>query len=671
MEPLLPERWRTLPGWVENVVAVVAVLLLLVGEWLPLGPGAGFGHNLVFVVTIIGTLMTFFLVFLTFYDRLLQWALEYKHLFLMLPVALVLMGTVSWLGFDAVFGWLPKSVRLNTTVARVAHAFPGFGREFMPPFDEGSYLYMPTTMPHASLGEALELLQQMDASIKMIPEVEEVVGKIGRVESPLDPAPVSMIETLITYKPEYRTGPHGAQVRQWRKHIRTPRDIWTEITRAASLPGLTSAPELMPINTRIVMLQTGMRAPMGLKVRGPDLDTIETVGLRLEELLRQVPSIRPETVFAERIVGKPYLEIDLDREAIGRYGLAIEDVQQVIQVGIGGITLTRTVEGRERYPVRVRYMREERDSVEALYTIVIPTPGGEQIPLESVASIRYVRGPQVIRSEDTSLTGYVIFARQPDFAETDVVEQAQAFLQEKLARGEFVLPAGTSYAFTGSYENQVRSEQRLTLLLPLALALIVVLLYLQFQRVETTLIIYTGVAVAVSGGFILIWLYNQSWFMDFDWMGTSMRELFQIGPTHMSVAVWVGFIALIGIATDDGVVMATYLKQRFEQAPTDTIEAIRQRVREAGGRRVRPCLMTTATTLLALLPVVTSQGRGADVMVPMAIPSLGGMAIELVTLFVVPVLYCASEEVRWHVAQFKARHAVEASTPREGTPSGT
>ncbi|MEO1271767.1 MAG: efflux RND transporter permease subunit, partial [Myxococcota bacterium] len=231
--------------------------------------------------------------------------------------------------------------------------------------------------------------------------------------------------------------------------------------------------------------------------------------------------------------------------------------------------------------------------------------------------------------------------------------------------------AGTSYAFTGSYENQVRSEQRLTLLLPLALALIVVLLYLQFQRVETTLIIYTGVAVAVSGGFILIWLYNQSWFMDFDWMGTSMRELFQIGPTHMSVAVWVGFIALIGIATDDGVVMATYLKQRFEQAPTDTIEAIRQRVREAGGRRVRPCLMTTATTLLALLPVVTSQGRGADVMVPMAIPSLGGMAIELVTLFVVPVLYCASEEVRWHVAQFKARHAVEASTPREGTPSGT
>ena len=596
-----------------------------------------------------------FLVFLKFYDRLLQWALEYKMLFLTVPAALMLFGAVSWLGFDAVFGWLPQSVRMNKTVTQVAHAFPGFGREFMPPFDEGSYLYMPTTMPHASFGEALELLQQMDASIKMIPEVEEVVGKIGRVDSPLDPAPVSMIETVITYKPEYRTEPDGTRVRQWRDHIRAPGDIWTEITRAASLPGLTSAPELMPINTRIVMLQTGMRAPMGLKVRGPDLETIEKVGLRLEELLREVPSVRAETVFAERIVGKPYLEIDLDREAIGRYGLTIEDVQQVIQVGIGGMTLTRTVEGRERYPVRVRYMREERDSVEALRKVFVPTPGGEQIPLESVASMRYVRGPQVIKSEDTFLTGYVIFDRQPDMAETDVVEQAQAFLQEKISSGEFVLPAGVSYAFTGSYENQVRSEKRLALLVPLALALIFVLLYLQFRRVGTTVIIYTGVAVAVSGGFILIWLYNQAWFMDFNWMGASMRDLFQIGPTNMSVAVWVGFIALVGIATDDGVVMATYLKQRFDQAPTDTIEAIRLRVREAGGRRVRPCLMTTATTLLALLPVVTSQGRGADVMVPMAIPSLGGMAIELITLFVVPVLYCASEEARFYIARLKAR----------------
>ena len=578
------------------------------------------------------------------YPSLLRAILRHKLLFLVLPAAIFAFGMMAWLGFDRLFGFLPQAVRTTRPVAAVAHAFPGFGREYMPPFDEGSYLYMPTTMSHASIGEVLGMLSDMDAAIAQIPEVDRVVGKLGRADTALDPAPLAMIETVITYKPEFRVAEDGERIRQWRDHIRSPRDIWDAIVSAAERPGLTTAPTLMPINARIVMLQSGMRAPMGIKVHGPTLEAIEAFGLQLEEILQTVPAVRAETVFADRVVGKPYLEIDIDREAIGRYGLSIVDVQQVLQVALGGMTLTRTVEGRERYPVRVRYMREERDSIEALDHVSVPTPNGEQIPLTQLAQIRYVRGPQMIKSEDTFLTSYVLFDRDRDVAEVEAVEQAQAAIESRIDSGELVVPAGVNFDFSGSYENQLRSERSLMLLIPVALALVFILLYLQFHRVAVSAIIYSGVAVAVSGGFVLLWLYGQPWFLDFSVMGTSMRDLFQVGTVNMSVAVWIGFIALVGIATDDGVVISTYLKQRFEQEPPTTIEEVRARTLEAGVRRVRPCLMTTATTILALLPVITSQGRGSDVMVPMALPSVGGMTIELMTLFVVPALFCALEE---------------------------
>jgi Cu(I)/Ag(I) efflux system membrane protein CusA/SilA len=644
--PLLSTTLNKRMTLAEIIAAVVAVALLLTEDWLPLGRGKGILVNLLFVGVLIASVMGAFRLFESLYPRLLGGILRRKLLFLLFPAGILLFGTTAWLGFETVFGFLPQSVRLSRPVSTVARAFPGFGREYMPPFDEGSYLYMPTTMPHASIGEVLGMLSEIDAAIAQIPEVQRVVGKLGRADSALDPAPVSMIETVITYKPEYRMQENGERVRQWRDHIRSPRDIWNEIVRAAERPGVTGAPLLMPINARIVMLQSGMRAPMGIKVHGPSLEAIEAFGLRLEEILKTVPSVRPETVFADRVVGKPYLEIDLNREAIGRYGLTIVDVQNVLQVALGGMTLTRTVEGRERYPVRVRYMREERDSIEALGRVFVPTPGGEQIPLALLGDIRYARGPQVIKSEDTFLTSYVLFDRRPDIAEVGAVEQARSVIQSRIDSGELIVPAGVSFAFAGSYENQVRSEKRLMMLIPVALALVFILLYLQFHRVATSVIIYTGVAVAVSGGFTLLWLYGQPWFLDFELLGTPMRDLFQVGTVNLSVAVWIGFIALVGIATDDGVVMSTYLKQRFEQEPPQSVEEVRQRTLEAGTRRVRPCLMTTATTILALLPVITSQGRGADIMVPMALPSVGGMTIELLTLFVVPALYCALEEQR-------------------------
>jgi Cu(I)/Ag(I) efflux system membrane protein CusA/SilA len=483
---------------------------------------------------------------------------------------------------------------------------------------------------------------------------------------------MSMIETVINYKSEYLTDesgrrlrfryddetdefirdaqgrlipdPNGMPFRQWRDHIHSPDDIWEEIVQAAQLPGTTSAPKLQPIAARIVMLQSGMRAPMGIKVKGPDLETIQEVGFQLEKFLKEVPSVMAEAVIADRIVGQPYLEIEIDRDAIARYGISVQQVQDVIEIAIGGRMITTTVEGRERYPVRVRYLRELRDSIESLGGILVPSPTGAQIPLRELSVINYVQGPMVIKSEDTFLVGYVLFDMKPGFAEVDVVEQARDYLKLKEASGELEIPAGVSYTFAGSYENQIRSERKLRVVLPLALFAIFMIIYFQFHRVPVTLIIFSGILVAWSGGFIMLWLYQQDWFLNVSVFGTNLRDLFQVHPYNLSVAVWVGFLALFGVTTDDGVLQATYMDQSFALRRPDTVRRIREAVVEAGKRRIRPCLMTTATTILALIPVLTSTGRGSDIMVPMAIPSFGGMTIEIISLFIVPTLYCALEE---------------------------
>jgi Cu(I)/Ag(I) efflux system membrane protein CusA/SilA len=536
-------------------------------------------------------------------------------------------------------------------------------------------------MVHASIGEAMDVLSKQDMALRSIPEVDSVVGKIGRAETPLDPAPVSMIETVINYKPEYITNkdgrrvkfqydkktasfvrddfgeligdPHGRPYRQWRDEIKSPDDIWKEITKVTQMQGTTSAPKLQPIAARIVMLQSGMRAPMGVKIKGPTLEVIEKVGLDVERFLKEVPSVEPAAVFADRIVGKPYLEIIPDRKALARYGVPMRAFQDVVEIAIGGRKVTTTVEGRERFPVRVRYQRELRDQIETLEKILVPAADGAQIPIIEVAELSYVRGPQVIKSEDTFLTGYVLFDMKSGNAEVDVVEQCQAYLQDKIESGQFVLPPGVNYTFAGNYENQIRSQKTLAVVLPLALFIIFLILYFQFKSAITTSLVFSGILVAWSGGFLMIWFYSQSWFLDFEVFGVNMQNLFQIHPINLSVAVWVGFLALFGIASDDGVVMATYLEQSFRDHEHDTIEHIREATVLAGKRRVRACLMTTATTILALLPILTSTGRGSDVMVPMAIPSFGGMTIEVLTMLVVPVLYCTVQEFKLKVSSSK------------------
>lgn len=658
---------------VVNVLAILIVVYFLTKHWLPLGIEAGILLNLLFVGILIFGVLGLFKIFIKNYPRLLSWTLENKSKFLISVAGIVFSGVFIWLGVENTVGKIiPEFAKNNKTYSTIIHNFPGLGKEFMPSLDEGSFLFMPTTMPHASIGEALDVIQKLDKQIKSIPEVDLVVGKLGRAESPLDPAPVSMVETIVNYKPEYNVDANGNKInykfengdykrdsegnlvedengipfRNWRPEIKSPDDIWKEIVKVAKIPGTTSAPKLQPIAARIVMLQSGMRAPIGIKVKGPDLETIEKFGLELEKLLKEVPSVEPASVFADRIVGKPYLEIRINRDEIARYGISIQQVQNVIEVAIGGKTITTSVEGRERYPIRVRYQRELRDDIESLKKILVPTPEGIQIPLIQLASVEYVRGPQVIKSEDTFLVGYVLLDKKEGFAEVEVVEEANRFLQSKIQSGELLVPKGVSYKFSGSYENQIRSEKKLAVVLPLALFIIFLILYFQFKSVSTTALVFSGILVAWSGGFLMIWLYDQSWFLNFSLLGFNLREVFNIFPVNLSVAVWVGFIALFGIATDDGVVMATYLEQSFKDKANLTKNQIRELVLEAGKRRIRPCLMTTATTLLALIPILTSTGRGSDIMVPMAIPSFGGMVIALVTLFVVPVLYSWIKEMK-------------------------
>ena len=655
--------------WWQTGLTALAIVLLLATYWRPLGFDRSVIPNIVFVVVVCFGLLGLFTLFKRYYSAILRWTLNNKAVFLTVPVTLMIIGLVIW---------------RNT------------GKEFMPALNEGSFLLMPTSLPHSGVAENKRVLQQLDMAVQSIPEILTVVGKAGRTESALDPAPLSMYENVIQYHPEYKVNESGEKqryrvdasgafilrsgqstrnpnndagnpeavvpsdfptetallipdedgeyYRNWRPEIRTPNDIWNEIVRVTKIPGVTSAPKLQPIETRLVMLQTGMRAPMGIKVKGQDLEKIEAFGMELETILKEAEGVKDEAVFADRIVGKPYLLIDLDREQLARYGITVEEAQKTIEVVVGGMPLTQTVEGRERYGVRIRYPRELRNDPEALKNILLNTAAGSQIPLNEVARIRYEKGPQMIKSEDTFLVGYVLFDKIDGFAEVDVVENARREIRKRIDSGDLVVPSGISFHFTGTYENQLRAEKTLQLVVPLSLLIIFLILYLQFRSVTTSLMVFTGIAVAFAGGFIMIWLYGQDWFMNFDLFGIRFRELLNIRTINLSVAVWVGFIALFGIATDDGVVMATYLTQTFQANTPETVKEIRDSVVQAGEKRIRPCLMTTATTLLALIPILTSTGRGSDIMIPMAIPAFGGMTIALITLFVVPVLFSTVKE---------------------------
>jgi Cu(I)/Ag(I) efflux system membrane protein CusA/SilA len=688
---LLDHRWsekrKEFPNYINIGITVLVATWYLSVEWLPLGAHNSEFANFLFVAGIVTVILIVLMSMVHFYEKILRWALLNKWKFLIIPAVTLFFGLLVWQGFDKIFGFIAtgaekagwKNFRNTAIWQGPVKTFPGTGKEFMPSLNEGSFLLMPTSMPHSSIEKNLGYIETLDKRLSTIPEVEVAVGKWGRVNSALDPAPIQMFENTINYRSEYildenghrmqfkvdRKGNYllkdntfynpqteafrvipsdslipdkkGEYFRQWRPKIKKPLDIWNEIVKVTDIPGLTSAPKLQPIETRLVMLSTGMRAPMGLKVYGPDLNTIEEAGMMFEKALKDVPSVKASAVFYDRAVGAPYLEIKLNREAMARYGMTVSNVQEILQVAVGGMTLSTSVEGRERFPLRVRYARELRDNPEDLKRILVPAMNGVQIPLGEIADIDYTRGAQMIRSENTFLVGYVIFDKLEGKAEVDVVEEATKVLKSKIDSGEIMLPPGVTYKFAGNYENQIRATKRLAIVIPVSLIFILLLLYFQFRTITASFIHFSGVFVAFSGGFIMFWLYGQDWFMNFPVAGLNLRDMFQMHTINLSVAVWVGFIALFGIATNDGVIMGTYIHQVFEEKKPATVHDVREAVVMAGKKRVRPAMMTTAVAVIALLPVLSSTGKGADIMVPMAIPMFGGMIIQVMTIFVVPL----------------------------------
>jgi Cu(I)/Ag(I) efflux system membrane protein CusA/SilA len=476
------------------------------------------------------------------------------------------------------------------------------GSEFMPPLDEGDLLYMPTTLPGVSAAKAKELLQQTDRIIASFPEVERVFGKVGRAETATDPAPLSMIETTITLRPRS----------EWREGMTTQKLI-AELDQAIRFPGLTNA-WTMPIKTRIDMLATGIKTPVGIKISGPDLSVLQRIGQDVETTLRSVPGTL--SVYAERAVGGNYLDFEIDRRRIARYGLTVGDVQDVIQTAIGGMNVTETVEGLERYPVSIRYRRELRQDLASLRRVLVPTPGGAQIPLGQLADFTIEKGPPSIKTENGRPNAWVYI----DLEGVDVgsyVAEARSALEEGME-----LPAGYALTWSGQYEYLERATARLLLIVPMTLGIIFVLLYLNFRRVSDTLMVIGCMPFALVGGVILLWL------LEYDF----------------SVAVGAGFLALAGLSAETGVIMLLFLNQARDAAlaagQLRTRQDLWEAVVQGATFRARPLLMTVASDGIGLLPIMWGAGTGSETMRRIAAPMVGGvLSATLVTLIVLPLLF--------------------------------
>jgi len=486
----------------------------------------------------------------------------------------------------------------------VASAYPlqRIGSEFMPPLDEGDLLYMPTTLPGLSITKAREILQQTDRIIATVPEVERVFGKIGRAETATDPAPLSMIETTITLKPRS----------EWRPGM-TPQKLIEELDGRIRFPGLTNA-WTMPIKTRIDMLSTGIKTPVGVKVAGPDLAVLEVLGERIEATLREVPGTK--SVYAERVVGGNYLDFDIDRAQVARYGLTVGDVQDVIQTAIGGMNISQTVEGLERYPINLRYSRELRDDLTSLRRVLVPSPSGAQIPLEQLATLRFEKGPPVVKTENARPNAWIYV----DLEEIDVgtyVGEAR-----KAVEAAVELPPGYTLQWSGQYEYLQRAQRRLALIVPIALGIIFVLLYLNFRRLSDVLLVLGCLPFALVGGLFLLFG------LDYDF----------------SVAVGAGFLALAGLSAETGVIMLLFLNQARDRAleagTLGSIEDLCRATVEGATARARPLLMTVASDVIGLLPIMWGAGTGSETMRRIAAPMVGGVVTAtLVTLVVLPVLF--------------------------------
>ena len=557
-----------------------------------------------------------------FYEPTLRLFLRFKRTFLAVPLLIFFFGMGAWIGLPKILSpvdqlakqYLGADFNGSQGYVDFKHTFTGLSSDDWIALDEGSWFYMPSLYPAASLSQAMETLQTQDAMIRRIPEVAEVLGKIGRVESALDPAPAAMIETYIMLKPRD----------QWRAGM-TETKIWDQINELATLPGITIADKLQPIEGRVVMLQSGIKASMAIRIYGDTLEGLADAAKAVAEKVKTHPMVNGDTVSPDIVLGKPYIEFEVDRTESARYGMTVRDVNEIIESALGGKIATTTVEGRERYGVQVRYQRDYRDDINELGEIPVVTNTGEVVPLGRLATVKTTWGPAMVNSEDARLVAHVAFAPRANVGPLETVERVMESLTNARQMGELVFPAGNfELEAVGSFENQIEANRKLMVIIPLVLLLNIFIIYLQFRRLPLTLIVFAGIPVAFGGGMIAC----------------------GIADIQLNTAVWVGFIALFGIAIDDGVVIATYLDQTLENRQLRKPSDIRDAVVEAGLKRIRPCLMTTFTTVIALLPVLLATGRGADVARAMAIPVFGGMVVELVTLFVVPVVYCGYLEMK-------------------------
>ena len=498
-----------------------------------------------------------------------------------------------------------RAVTLIGAVLLMASTVPVFlklGSEFMPPLYEGTFLYMPITLPGASVQTAQQILAIQDKIIMKVPEVESVFGKAGRALSATDPAPLEMIETIINLKPE----------KDWRPGM-TPAKLEAELDRLVRVPGVVNA-WTMPIKARVDMLSTGIRTPVGVKIFGPKLDGINDIGAQIEGAIGSVRGTR--NVFAERVTGGYYLDFKIKRDQIARYDLSIQDVQMVIETAIGGTNVTTTIEGRERFPVNIRYKRSYRSDINALKRTLIATPGGAQIPIEQVADISLTTGPTVIRTEQAQLLGYVYV----DVADRDIggyVEEAKRVVAQMVK-----LPEGYYLEWSGQYEYMLRAKERLKIVIPVTLLLVIVLLYFSTRSVAKIAIVLLAVPFSLIGAFWLIYLLGY----------------------NLSVAVWVGIIALAGVDAETGVVMLLYLDHAFEKAKVagrmNSLAHLQEAIEEGAVQRIRPKMMTVMAILMGLLPIMWSQGAGSDVMKRIAAPMVGGVVTSfLLELLIYPVIF--------------------------------
>jgi len=555
------------------------------------------------------------------YAGRLRLALQHKLLMLSIPAMIILLGLGAWVGLPTVLRPFEKvALSLGADLNEVPgyikakHAFTGLKSDDWIALDEGSWFYMPSLYPAASFSQAMQVLQTQDAMIKQIPEVENVLGKIGRVESALDPAPAAMIETYVMLKPRER----------WREGM-TERKIWDEINRTATMTGVTPASPLQPIEGRVVMLQSGIKASMAIRIYGDDLAGLSKASLAVAEQLKKHHYVNAGTVNPDIVMGKPYYEFDVDREQAARYGMTTMMVNQIVAAGLGGVDVTTTVEGRERYPVQIRYERSVRERLDELNKVAVVTHAGEIVPLDQLAHVTTTWGPGAINSEDARLVAHVAFAPSGATGDLETVETIMAALRASRERGDLKFPVGNfELQAVGSFQNQIEANDRLMLIVPLVLLINLFLIYLCFRNLPISLVVFSGIPVAFAGGMIAV----------------------AVMGVDMNTAIWVGFIALFGIAVDDGVVMATYIQQTLRRTMIDNVEDLREAIFRAGLKRVRPCVMTTLTTIFALLPVLMSTGRGADVARAMALPVFGGMLVEPFTTFIVPAVYCGYMELK-------------------------